>query len=353
MDTNYLSAEEVRSFISRVFCGLGMPEKDAALCADLMVRTDLSGADGHGVFRLLQYARRIQAGGINLHPQMKLLKDAPSIGLLHGDNAMGHLVMHRCAELAIEKAKQSGIGWMGCCYGNHAGAGSTYANLVSEAGLVGIYMAVGSANHMAPWGGVDPLLSTNPIAISVPSGMNQSQVVLDMATTVAAYGKVKMKAQAGQPMPEGWMIDKQGNPLTDPKRSSEGTLLPIGDYKGYGLSLMIALLAGCMNGASVGTDLVDFNDDETAVTNTGQTIIAVNPEFLSGFDHLTGATNKLIHEIKSSTPLPNVDKIRVPGDGAAQAQIKRKSEGIPIPEGLLKNLHICAGLAGIEPLKFS
>ena len=83
MDTNYLSAEEVRSFISRVFCGLGMPEKDAALCADLMVRTDLSGADGHGVFRLLQYARRIQAGGINLHPQMKLLKDAPSIGLLH------------------------------------------------------------------------------------------------------------------------------------------------------------------------------------------------------------------------------------------------------------------------------
>jgi len=352
MDTNYLSAEQVRTFITEVFCGLGMPSAQATLCAELMVRTDLSGGDGHGVFRLLQYARRIKAGGINLHPNMKLIQDAPSIGLLHGDNAMGHLVMHRCAELAIEKAKTTGIGWMGCCYGNHAGAGSTYANLVSEAGLVGIYLAVGSANHMAPWGGVDPLLSTNPIAISVPTGTNLSPVVLDMATTVAAYGKVKMKAQAGELMPEGWMIDKQGNPLTDPKRSSEGTLLPIGDYKGYGLSLMIALLAGCMNGAAVGTQLVDFNDDETAVTNTGQTIIAVNPAFLAGFEHLLSSTGQLINEIKSSTPLPNVTEIRVPGDGAAKSQKKRSQEGIPIPASLLKNLHICAEMAGVKPLQF-
>jgi L-2-hydroxycarboxylate dehydrogenase (NAD+) len=352
MDKNYLSATEVSTFITKVFCGLGMPQKDASLCADLMVRTDLSGADGHGVFRLLQYAKRIKAGGVNLHPQMKLLQDAPSIGLLHGDNAMGHLVMHRCVELAIEKAQKSGIGWMGCCYGNHAGAGSTYANLVSEAGLVGIYMAVGSANHMAPWGGVDPLLSTNPIAISVPSGLNQPPVVLDMATTVAAYGKVKMKALAGEQMPVGWMIDKQGNPLTDPKRSLEGTLLPIGDYKGYGLSLMIALLAGCMNGAAVGTDLVDFNDNETAVTNTGQTIIAVNPDFLNGFSHLTDATNKLVHEIKTSQPLPGHESIRVPGDGAAQAKMQRKTQGIPIPVGLQKNLELCAAMVGIEPPQY-
>jgi LDH2 family malate/lactate/ureidoglycolate dehydrogenase len=353
MDTNYLSADEVKSFIAKVFVGLGMPTQDATLCADLLVRTDLSGADGHGVFRLLQYARRIKSGGINLNPQMRLLQDAPSIGLLHGDNAMGHLVMHRCAELAIAKAQVTGIGWMGCCYGNHAGAGSTYANLVSEAGLVGIYMAVGSANHMAPWGGVDPLLSTNPIAISVPTSNQQGPVVLDMATTVAAYGKVKMKAQAGEPMPVGWMIDKQGNPLTDPKRSSEGTLLPIGDYKGYGLSLMIALLAGSMNGAAVGSQLVDFNDDETAVTNTGQTIIAVNPEFLAGFQNMTQSADQLINEIKSSKPLPNVSKIRVPGDGAAQAKQKRSVDGIPIPAGLLKNLHTCAELAGIDPIQLN
>ena len=350
MDTNYLSAEKVRTFIKDVFCGLGMPEQGAVLCADLMVRTDLSGGDGHGVFRLLQYSRRIQAGGINLHPNMKLVQDAPSIGLLHGDNAMGHLVMHRCAELAIAKAKATGIGWMGCCYGNHAGAGSTYAGLISDAGLVGIYLAVGSANHMAPWGGIEPLLSTNPIAISVPMGDNQPPVLLDMATTVAAYGKVKMKAQAGESMPEGWMIDHEGKPLTDPNRSSEGTLLPIGDYKGYGLSLMIALLAGSMNGAAVGSQLVDFNDDEKAVTNTGQTIIAINPAFLGGTENLLKSSGRLVSEIKNSKTLPGVSEIRVPGDGAAKTKQTRNRDGIPIPQGLLKNLNLCAKMAGVPPI---
>jgi LDH2 family malate/lactate/ureidoglycolate dehydrogenase len=328
-----------------------MPTQDATLCADLMVRTDLSGADGHGVFRLLQYARRIKSGGINLNPQMRLLQDAPSIGLLHGDNAMGHLVMHRCAELAIAKAQVTGIGWMGCCYGNHAGAGSTYANLVSEAGLVGIYMAVGSANHMAPWGGVDPLLSTNPIAISVPTSNQQAPVVLDMATTVAAYGKVKMKAQAGEPMPVGWMIDKQGQPLTDPNRSHEGMLVPIGEYKGYGLSLMIALLAGCMNGAAVGSELVDFNADSKAVTNTGQTIIAINPDFLGGTEHLISDANRLVGEIKESKKLPGVTEIRVPGDGIAKSKAKRTVEGIPIPDNLFTALQATAKLAGVAPLE--
>jgi LDH2 family malate/lactate/ureidoglycolate dehydrogenase len=141
--------------------------------------------------------------------------------------------MHKATMLAIEKAKKVGIGWVGCSYSNHAGAASTYANLVAEAGLVGLYLAVGSANHMAPWGGIDMLLSTNPIAISVPTGPGNPPVILDMATTVAAYGKVKMKAQQGEQMPVGWMIDKQGKPLTDPNRSHEGMLLPIGDYKGY------------------------------------------------------------------------------------------------------------------------
>ena len=124
--------------------------------------------------------------------------------------------------------------------------------------------------------------------------------------TVAADGKVKMKAKAGESMPEGWMIDKEGKPLTDPNRSSEGTLLPIGDYKGYGLSLMIALLAGSMNGAAVGSQLVDFNDDEKAITNTGQTIIAINPAFLGGTENLLKSSHQLVSEIKNSQTLPGV-----------------------------------------------
>jgi LDH2 family malate/lactate/ureidoglycolate dehydrogenase len=205
---------------------------------------------------------------------------------------------------------------------------------------------------MAPWGGIDMLLSTNPIAISVPTGPGNPPVTLDMATTVAAYGKVKMKAQQGEQMPVGWMIDKQGKPLTDPNRSHEGMLLPIGDYKGYGLSLMIALLAGCMNGAAVGSKLVDFNADSQAVTNTGQTVVAINPDFLGGTAHLIADTQRMVKELKASRTLPGVTEIRVPGESSARSKSKRLTQGIPIPPGLLKALNECAQLAGAKPLEF-
>jgi LDH2 family malate/lactate/ureidoglycolate dehydrogenase len=204
---------------------------------------------------------------------------------------------------------------------------------------------------MAPWGGIDMLLSTNPIAISVPMGEGKPPVLLDMATTVAAYGKVKMKAQLGQEMPVGWMIDKQGQPLTDPHRSNEGMLVPIGEYKGYGLSLMIALLAGCMNGAAVGSNLVDFNADSKAVTNTGQTIVAINPDFLGGAEHLRQDANRLVTEIKASRKLPGVEEIRVPGDGIAKSKAKRSVSGIPISDQLFAALNATAKQAGVAPLE--
>src|SRR5260370_19408126 len=127
--------------------------------------------------------------------------------------------------------------------------------------MIGMYFAVGNANHLPPWGGLDMLLSTNPIAVAIPAGRH-TPIVLDMATTVAAYGKVKAKAQRGETMPEGWMIDREGRPLTDPRRAAEGFLLPIGGYKGYGLALVFCLLAGTPNGAAMGKDRVDLNHDE-------------------------------------------------------------------------------------------
>ncbi|MGY9016388.1 MAG: Ldh family oxidoreductase, partial [Rhodospirillales bacterium] len=124
--------------------------------------------------------------------------------------------------------------------------------------MIGIYSAVGSANHLPPWGGIEMLLSTNPIAIAVPA-MDEPPVVLDMATTVAAYGKVKTAAQRGEQMPVGWMVDDQGQPLTDPTKSNEGFLVPVGEYKGYGMALVLGLLAGTLNGAAMGREVVDFN----------------------------------------------------------------------------------------------
>ena len=146
---------------------------------------------------------------------------------------------------------------------NHAGPASLYARMPAAHDMVGMYFAVGNANHLPPWGGLDMLLSTNPIAVAVPA-QREPHVVLDMATTVAAYGKVKAKAQRGETMPEGWMIDRDGQPLTDPRRAEEGFLLPIGGYKGYGLALIVGLLAGTLNGAAMGQDVIDFNHETPA-----------------------------------------------------------------------------------------
>ncbi|HEY2664532.1 MAG TPA: Ldh family oxidoreductase, partial [Candidatus Binataceae bacterium] len=239
---------DLTEFIARVLTSVGLPPADARIVAQLMVEADARGADGHGIFRLPQYVRRIQSGGINIQPRISMIQDHPATALIDGDNGMGHLVMNRAAEIAIEKAKTSGVAWVGARNSNHAGPASLYARMPLTHDMVGLYIAVGSANHLPPWGGIAMLLSTNPIAIAVP-GAQGREITLDMATTNAAYGKVKIKAQRNEAMPEGWMMDRQGNPLTDPKRADEGFLVPIGGPKGYGLALMFGLLAGTLNGA--------------------------------------------------------------------------------------------------------
>lgn len=345
----HVSADRVRDFITKAFRSVGMRERDAADVAALMTRADLLGADGHGIFRLPQYLRRIRAGGINLQPTIRVEHERGATALIDGDNGMGHLVVKQATELAIAKAKTHGIGWVGCKMSNHAGPASLYAGMVADAGLVGIYFAVGSANHMAPWGGLELLLSTNPVAIAVPAKQGPA-VVLDMATTVAAYGKVKIKAQKNEPMPEGWMIDKQGQPLTDSKRSAEGLLLPIGGYKGYGLSLMIGLLAGTLNGAAMGRDVIDFNKDDTSITNTGQAIAAIDISAFGDKDTFLAAVDHLVSELHDSKTLPGVDRVRVPGEGSAASFEKRSKEGIPFSDELLSVLEGVAKECGIDGL---
>ena len=213
---------------------------DSGTLAGLMVEADLRGSDTHGVIRLPLYVRRIRAGGVNAKPNIRVVSDRPSAALIDGDNDMGHLVMRRAAEIAIEKARTTGIGWVGARMSNHAGPAALYVTMPLRHDMIGLYFAVGSNNHLPPWGGSD-LLGTNPMAVAVPA-QDEPPIVLDMAPTVAAYGKVRLKAQRGEQMPVGWMIDREGKPLTDPKRADEGHLLPIGDYKGYGLSPTIGLL---------------------------------------------------------------------------------------------------------------
>src|SRR5882724_11223841 len=171
-------------------------------------------------------------------------RSAPATALVDGDNGMGHLVMARAAETAIALAREVGIAWVGARRSNHAGAAGVYAALPLVHGMIGIYAVVASANHMAMWGGAETLLGTNPLAVAIPAG-EEAPVVLDIATTVVSYGTVKNYRLQGKEMPEGWMVSKKdGLPLTDPARSAEGLLAPIGTYKGSGLALVLGLLAG-------------------------------------------------------------------------------------------------------------
>jgi LDH2 family malate/lactate/ureidoglycolate dehydrogenase len=345
--------EKLQAFIHAAMVKLGLPEADAAVVAALMAQADLQGSDGHGVSRLPQYARRIRAGGFNTKPNIRVVREQASTALVNGDNGMGHLVMSRAAKIAIAKARATGIGWVNAQFSNHAGPASLYARMPLVHDMIGLYFAVGNANHLPPWGGLDMLLSTNPIAAAIPAGEEQP-IVLDMATTVAAYGKVKTKALRGESMPVGWMIDREGKPLTDPKRAEEGMLLPLGGmeagYKGYGLAMIIGLLAGTLGGAAMGKDVIDFNHDDDSVTNTGQAICAINVAAFGDVRTFKTAVNTLARDIRSSQRMPGVERITMPGERSEATRTARGRDGIPIAPALRRGLDQLAQELGIAKL---
>jgi LDH2 family malate/lactate/ureidoglycolate dehydrogenase len=344
-----VTVAQLRDFITTCLHKLGIPADDAATCGRLMAEAEAQGSDGHGVIRLMPYARRIRAGGMNLTPDIRVVKEKAAMALIDGDNGMGHLVMSRAAQLAIDKARNCGVAWVGAQHSNHAGPASLYARMALEHEMIGLYFAVGNANHLPPWGGVDMLLSTNPIACAVPAG-EEPPVVLDMATTVAAYGKVKAKAQRGEQMPVGWMIDRNGQPLTDPKRAAEGFLLPIGDYKGYGLALVVGILAGTLNGAAMGSETIDFNSDDVTPTNTGQAICVIDPDAFGEGADFRRKVDQLIREMRGSARMPGVDRIWLPGEQSHEKRARSEREGIALPPALRSSLETFAREMGVTPL---
>ncbi|MCX7685785.1 MAG: Ldh family oxidoreductase [Acetobacteraceae bacterium] len=343
-------AAAMRAFIADVLAAHGLREADAARVAELMVEADLTGADAHGIFRLPQYVRRLRAGGTNPRPDITVSRRAPAVAIVEGDNGMGHLVMSKAAEAAIAIAREAGVAWVGARRSNHAGSGAVYACLPIPAGMIGIYTVVASANHMAPWGGSESLLGTNPLAIAIPMG-EEDPVVLDMATTVVSYGTVKAHALMGTPMPVGWMVDKRtGEPLTDPRRSAEGILLPIGGYKGAGLALMLGLLAGPLNRAAFGRDVVDFNADDRTVTETGHVLIALDVSRFLDPAEFRREVRRHLEDLRASARLPGVDRIRLPGEMRAARRRDRIANGVPIPPALMAQLDRLAAETGTAPL---
>jgi L-2-hydroxycarboxylate dehydrogenase (NAD+) len=344
-------ASAIAGFIRDALAKMGLPAHDAAKVAELMTEADLTGADAHGVFRLPQYVRRLRAGGVNPRPDIKVSKTAPATALVDGDNGMGHLVMAQAAATAVELARACGVAWVGARRSNHAGAAGVYAALPLAHDMVGIYSVVASANHMAMWGGAETLLGTNPLAIAVPAG-DEAPVVLDIATTVASYGTVKNYRLQGKQMPQGWMVsNKDGGPITDPERSAEGLLLPIGGYKGSGLALVLGLLAGTLNRASFGRDVVDFNADEKSAGDTGHFIIALDIARFTPLKSFAAEVDRHLRDLRSSRTLPGFDAVRLPGEERRRRRADRLANGVPMSAELIVQLDRLAAELGLAPVR--
>lgn len=344
------SVSAVTGLIADAFAARGVPAAEAAKVATLMVEADLTGADAHGVFRLPQYVRRMRGGAVNPRPAIRVERTAAATAMVDGDNGLGHLVMAKAAETAIAIARESGIGWVGVRRSNHAGTAGIYAAMPIPHGMIGLYTVVASANHMAPWGGADMLLGTNPLGVGIPAG-EEPPLVLDFATTVVSYGTVKSYALEGRTMPEGWMVDRAtGAPLTDPNRSGEGMLLPIGGYKGAGLALVLGLLAGPLNRAAFGRDVIDFNADDTRETNTGHVMVALDIARFLPLEAFKAEMDRHLRDLRGSARLPGVEAIRLPGDRRHAVRQERLAKGVPISQALKERLDALAGELGIAAL---
>jgi LDH2 family malate/lactate/ureidoglycolate dehydrogenase len=326
-----------------------VPPEDAATLAALMTEADLRGSDTHGAFRLLQYIRRIRAGGVSTKPRMRVIEERAATAMIDGDNGMGHLVMKFAAATAIDKARTCGVGWAGVRRSNHAGPAALYAMMPLAHDMIGLYLGVSGINHMPPWGGGDALLGTNPLAVAVPA-MEEPPVVLDMSPTVAAFGKVRLKASRGEEMPVGWMIDRAGKPLTDSARADEGFMVPIGEYKGYALALMIGLLAGTLNRASFGPIVAELGRNLSAEANTGQSVIAVSIAAFTPVDAFKRDVDRVVRTMRQAQRLPGVERIWLPGEQSHHKRVDRLAHGIPLSSSLRATLDDLARELKIDPL---
>ncbi|MGI9585968.1 MAG: Ldh family oxidoreductase [Acidimicrobiia bacterium] len=328
------SVERLEAYVVELLTTLGVPYEHAVITARRLVEADLRGRTGHGLIRIPQYVVRIDAGGVNLQPEVTRLHETPVSALVDGDNGLGQVVMTEAAEAAIEKATVSGIGWVGTVRSNHAGAGGVYAALALDHDLIGVYMAVASANVMPPWGGRDRLLGTNPISIAIPAG-TEPPFQLDIATTVASHGAIKVLAQTGGTMPEGWVVDEEGESVTDPNLANDGFLVPIGDYKGSGLNMAIGLLAGVLNGAAFGGEVIDHRAVPNQAANTGQAILVLRPDLFRGLEEFKSSMDVHLRALRESG---NEGDVRIPGESAWEFEEEQRRNGVPVPDVLLDAL---------------
>lgn len=338
------------AFARDALAACGLPGADAEIAAERMIEADLTGFDAHGIFRLKSYCDTLKSGRVNPKARIRILQRSAAAALIDGDNGMGHLVMQRVADTAVALARDAGVAWVGARRSNHAGAAGVYAAMALPHDMIAIYGVVANANHMPVWGGAENMLGTNPIAVAVPAG-EEPPFVLDIATTVVSYGTVKAYRLQGKPMPEGWMVHpSDGKPITDSAKSPEGLLLPIGGHKGSGLAMVLGMLAGTLNGADFGRDVIDFNYNDTDECNTGHFMIMLDVRRFSDVAQFKSEVDRHLRDMRASRLLPGFDSIRLPGEQRLRRRTERLRDGVPVFPEVVELLDKLAGELDVAPL---
>jgi LDH2 family malate/lactate/ureidoglycolate dehydrogenase len=343
-------ADSLRTFCEEVFLSCGMPQEDAAIVADSLVQANLRGVDSHGVTRVGIYVKRLKMGLVNPRPNVEVVRESPATLLVDGDNGMGQVVGMHALALGLEKVKQSGGVNVGVRRSNHYGAGAYYV----QRAVAQDTMAFAYSNApptMAPWGGVDPYVGTNPYAYGVPAGEHRP-IILDMATSIVARGKIILAAERGEPIPEGWAIDKHGNQTTDAQEGLAGSVLPFGGPKGYALSLMIDIMAGALTGAGFGPRVNSLYDNFDEPQDVGAFFQLIDISQFADPVAFKANIDRMIEEIKSSRKAAGTEEIFLPGEIEFRIEEERKASGIPVGAETVAELREAGRSCGIDMTDF-
>jgi LDH2 family malate/lactate/ureidoglycolate dehydrogenase len=340
VSTVRVSADDLRVWTKAIFESVGLPEADAALVTDALVSADLRGVDSHGVTRVPIYVKRLRLGLIEPRPSIRLAGDHGAVAVLDGGNGMGQVVASRAIEEAIRRASQHGVGLVGVRNSNHFGMAAYFAMQTLEHDMVGVALSNAPAT-MAPLGGARPYLGTNPLAIAVPAG-DEPPIVLDMAMSTVARGKIILAAQEGVPIPEGWAVDSDGEPTTDPGKALEGMVEPMGGAKGYGLATMVEVLAGVLVGAAFGPHIGALYDNLTSPQRLGHLLAAIDVQRFDAADRFKERMDRLIQEIRAVPRARHVERIYLPGEIEWLTEQRRRQEGIELHQQTIRALEAVA-----------
>jgi LDH2 family malate/lactate/ureidoglycolate dehydrogenase len=349
--------ERLKEFASRVFISFGVPEADARLAANVLAASDLRAIDSHGVARLHSYFDLLTLGRINPRPQLQIVRETPSTATVDGDNGLGLVVGPKANAIAMEKAEAVGSGWVSVCNSNHFGIAGYYPLQALKRDLIGWAMT-NSTKLVAPLWGTERMLGTNPIAIAFP-GLEEPPIVIDMATSATAYGKIEIALRKGQPLADGWAIDQTGIVTHDARAMIEGgALLPLGGdrehggHKGYGLAAMVDILSCVLSGANWGPFAPPFAlrqeiPSRSVGKGIGHFFGALRIDGFIAVQDFKRQVDEWIRVFRATRPAPGTGGPLIPGDPEREAEAIRAKTGIPLVAAVVQDLRDIAQKTGI------